>query len=52
MYMFVTAIECLNYSSQESKKQFAVYDSVILVTLKQVNVIKPDINESSDAKQV
>ena len=32
--MFVATKQRLNYSEQESKEQFAVYDSHILVTLK------------------
>ena len=33
--MYIAAIQYLNYSSAEPKKQFAVYDSDTLVTLKQ-----------------
>ena len=33
--MCVATLHCLNYSGQESKKQFAVYDSDTPVTLKQ-----------------
>ena len=33
--MYVRTIRCLNYDGQESKKQFAVYDSDKPVTLKQ-----------------
>ena len=33
--MYVSTIQHLNYSGQESKKQFAVYDSDTPVTLKQ-----------------
>ena len=33
--MYVKTIQCLNYSGQESKKQFVVYDSDTPVTLKQ-----------------
>ena len=33
--MYVRTIKGLNYGRQESKKQFAVYDSDISVTLKQ-----------------
>ena len=34
----------LNYSGQESKKQFAVHDSDTPATLKQGNIIKPGMN--------
>ena len=34
----------LNYSGQESKEQFAVYDFDTPVTLKQGQVIKPGMN--------
>ena len=41
--MYVSTIQRYNYCGQESKKQFAVYDSHTPVTLKQGQVMNPNM---------
>ena len=48
----VSTMHHLNYSGQESKKRFAVYDSDTPVTLNKVKVVKLDMHWSNPSKVV